>query len=561
MKAGEVIFQDLLNGKLQYRVPLFQRTYSWEEDNWQRLWDDILEVYALENPCTHFLGAIVTLPIPDSPEHVNKFMLIDGQQRLTTLFILLSVIRERASTNDTTQQLAEQIQDECLANKYAARQDERNKLQPTQADRMAFKAVLNGDSFDQRSRIIDARTFFRKVLELGDFDGEEIDLKKLKSCLTDYLNLVSIRLDQNDSPHRIFESLNNTGMALTASDLVRNYVFMQLADDEEMLKSVYHSHWLPMQRRTEDEDGKSHLSNFFWRFLMMAGELPRYDEVYQGMHDWVDKHQAAGHSISDALAEINRFSQHYVKLWCPNPNETSPDIRAQMERINQWEVDVAYPFLLTVMEEREKGALDEEAVLRILTMIESYVVRRTVCGIPTNRLRRVFARMSKHVLEADDFVISAMEYLAKNEWPMDDEFREKFLTTRIYYSSRLPRTRLFLTSLEQSFDHHEPIEMSDTITIEHIMPQTLSDEWREHLGENVDQTHGIYLHTIGNLTYSGYNSEMGNQPFDQKRNVLKQSHFEMNRQIIESEQWTRNEITDRAAAMADRALVIWKRKG
>ena len=314
-----------------------------------------------------------------------------------------------------------------------------------------------------------------------------------------------------------------------------------------------------MQRRTEDENGKSHLSNFFWRFLMKGGDLPRYDEVYQGMHDWVDKHQSEGHSISDTLAELDRFSQHYVKLWRPNPNETSLEIRDQMERINQWEVDVAYPFLLTVMDEREKGELDEEAVLSILTMIESYVVRRTVCGIPTNRLRRVFARMSKQVLETDSIVDGTREYLEKNDWPSDDAFREHFLTARIYYSSRLSRTRLFLNSLERSFDHHESVEMNDGITIEHIMPQTLSDEWREHLGENHNQTHAIYLHSIGNLTYSGYNTEMGNQAFTHKKSILKQSHFEMNRQIIESEQWTRTEITDRAVAMADRATVIWKR--
>ncbi|MBN4049895.1 DUF262 domain-containing protein [bacterium AH-315-M10] len=559
MEAGEVVFQDLLNGKIQYRVPLFQRTYSWEEHHWQRLWDDILEVYALETPQTHFLGAIVTLPIPDSPEHVNKYMLIDGQQRLTTLFILLSVLRERAVGEEATERLAEQIRDECLENKYATKEDERDKLQPTQADRMALKAVLSGGTFEQHSRIMDASAFFRKAVEVGDLEGEDIDLPKLKSCLTNYLSLVSIKLDQDDSPHRIFESLNNTGMALTASDLVRNYVFMQLADDEERLNSVYHSHWLPMQRRTEDEDGKSHLSNFFWRFLMKAGELPRYDEVYQGMRNWVVQQQAAGQSICDTLAELNRFSQHYIKLWRPVPNESCPEIRVQMERINRWEVDVAYPFLLAVMEEREKATIDEEAVLAVLKMIESYVVRRAVCGIPTNRLRRVFARMSTQVLDGNDFVAGTRKYLTNNEWPTDDVFRERFLSARMYNSSRLPRTRIFLSSLERSFDHHEPIEMGDGITIEHIMPQTMSDEWREHLGSDADQTHGLYLHTIGNLTYSGYNTEMGNKPFDQKKNILRQSHFEMNRQIIECEKWTRQEIENRAAAMADRALVIWQR--
>lgn len=559
MKAGEVVFQDLLNGKIQYRVPLFQRTYSWEERNWQRLWDDLLEIYAMEAPRTHFLGAIVTLPIPDSPEHVNKFMLIDGQQRLTTLFIILSIIRERALVGELSEQLAEQVHDECLKNKYASRENERDKMVPTQMDRAAFKAVLNANGFDEVNRIADARTFFSKAIDLGDLEGNLIELHRLKSCITDYLNLVSVRLDQEDSPHRIFESLNNSGMPLTASDLVRNYVFMQLADSEAELNVVYNEHWLPMQRRTEDKDGKSQLSDFFWRFLMKESDLRRYDEVYEGMRDWVDRQLLTGRSIRDAIDELNRFSQHYVRLWRPNLNETNPVIRAQMERINQWEVDVAYPFLLTVMEARESGILEEEAVLFTLKMLESYVVRRAVCDIPTNRLRRIFARMSSKLAGSQDFTETIRNNLIKNDWPTDTEFREKFPTARIYLGSRLPRTRLFLTSLELSFDHREPVEMNDRITIEHIMPQTLNDGWRKHLGEDFEQTHERYLHTIGNLTYSGYNSELGNEPFEHKKAILSQSHFEMNRQIIESDKWTREEIEGRAEALAERALTIWKR--
>lgn len=559
MKAGEVVCQDLMNGKIQYRVPMFQRTYSWKEANWQRLWDDLLEIYGLEEPPTHFLGAIVTLPIPDSPEHVNKFMLIDGQQRLTTLFILLAVLKEKASGSPDTIQLSEQIQDECLTNKYAARPEEHDKLEPTQADRSAFKAVLNGESYESDSLIIDACNFFKESLELGDLEGQEIDLSKLKSCITDYLNLVSIRLDTEDSPHRIFESLNNTGMALTASDLVRNYVFMQLSNDEENLNLVYNRYWLPMQRRTDEGEGKSQLSNFFWRFLMRSGELPRYDEVYQGMHDYIDKKCSKGSTVNEIIEELDRFSQHYVKLWKPTVNETSPEIRSQMERIVEWEVEVAYPFLMTILEARDIGKIDEATVVQILKMIESYVVRRTVCGIPTNRLRRVFAKMSGFVEQADDFLTASKEYLLKNDWPKDEAFRQKFLTADIYFQSRLPRTRLFLTSLERSFEHHEPIEINENITIEHVMPQTLSEEWIEELGEDAEQTHATYLHTIGNLTYSGYNSEMGNQPFEYKKKILEQSHFEMNRQIVEAEQWTRTEIEARAEAMADRALLIWPR--
>ncbi len=248
MKAGEVLFQQLLDGKVQYRVPLFQRTYSWQEEHWQRLWDDILEIYALEQPRSHFLGAIVTLPMTDSPEHCSKFVLIDGQQRLTTLFILLSVMRNVAKSQPETQQLAAQIVEECLVNRFALRQDERVKMKPTQQDLDEFNKAVLGDGAAHSGRIGQAMRFFERALNEGDLDGQPLNLPRLHSCVTGYLALVSIKLDKEDSPHRIFESLNNTGMVLTASDLVRNHIFMQIHDEAEQTRA-YQQHWLPMQAR------------------------------------------------------------------------------------------------------------------------------------------------------------------------------------------------------------------------------------------------------------------------------------------------------------------------
>ncbi len=491
MKANEVVFQELLNGKIQYRVPLFQRTYSWKEDNWQQLWDDLLEIYALPEPRSHFIGAVVTLPIPDNPEQPAKYMLIDGQQRLTTLFILLAAIRDLARDRGE-HQLADQITEECLINKYAPTPEGYEKLKPTQQDEQPFKAVIAGQDSPVSSNVYLARRFFEDAIRQGSLDGEQISLDKLKLCITSYLNLVSIRLDQGDSPHRIFESLNNTGMALTASDLVRNHIFMRLTSEAEQ-KQAYSQYWFPMQQQMESDSGNSALTDFFWRFLMKDGELPRYDEVYEGMRAHIDA-KAAMSSMIQALEELNRYSGHYMRLWQPSSYEPCTPIRKQLERLNQWEVAVAYPFMLTTMQKRQECVLSDEQVLEVLNMVESYVVRRIVCGVPTNRLRRVFGRMAGQVQESN-YVGSCRAYLAENEWPSDSTFHAMFRTARMYSSSRLSRTRLILTSLERSYQHHEPIEITDAITIEHIMPQSLSQDWREELGPEADSVHERLLHT------------------------------------------------------------------
>lgn len=290
---------------------------------------------------------------------------------------------------------------------------------------------------------------------------------------------------------------------------------------------------------------------------MKDGALPRYDEVYEGMRNLIES-EARDKSILQILEQLDQYSGYYLKLRLPDPNEPNRAIRNQLQRLNQWEIDVAYPFMLAAMDKRQAGIITDDALLEVLQQIESYVVRRIVCGIPTNRLRRVFARMSKQIPD-DNYVEVCSNYLRENEWPADQDFFEMFQKTQLYIHSRLSRTRLILTSLERSYQHHEPIEVTDQITIEHILPQTLNDAWLQHLGSNAYHIHDKYLHTIGNLTYSGYNPEMGNESFEFKKSILTQSHFELNRRIIQSETWGEDDIIKRGEELAQRALLIWKR--
>lgn len=552
MKAGEVSFQQLLNGRIQYRVPLFQRTYSWKEEHWDRLWNDILDIYSSDKSRNHFIGAIVTLPIPDAPERAAKYVLIDGQQRITTLLILLAVIASKAKINHM-EPLAQQINDECLINRYATIPEERPKMVPTQRDRDVFQEAVSLETLGNNNQIGKAWNFFFHEIDSGDLQGKPIDLTRLKIMVTDYLDLVSVTLDQEDSPHRIFESLNNTGMRLGASDLIRNYIFMQIPN-EDLQKELYQTAWFPMQEKLGNT-----LDGFFWRFLMKDGSLISWEETYNQFKALIEeKRKLESAQIPDFLTELYNYSSLYGKLVWPIKYEMNPELQTHLARLNSWEVSVAYPFLLNVLRAHEDTLISDGDVKEVLSMIESFVVRRIICGVPTNRLRQIFVNMSEKVI-LPNYVNNAREYLLQNEWPGDDEFKTKFQTARVYLRSRLARTGLILNSLEQSFEHKEPIPFNDKITIEHIMPQTLNEPWKAMIGSSVKEIHNQWLHTIGNLTLTGYNPDMGNKPFEEKKKVFESSHYELSRTVASCVVWDGQSIKDRGVFLSERAVKIWAR--
>ena len=305
MKAGEVVFQELLNGKIQYVIPLYQRTYNWVDDQWEQLWDDLLEVYALDLPRNHFIGSIVTQQATNSPETVNRYTLIDGQQRMTTLLILLSVIKQQAEKEEETWgNLADEIQEDCLTNKFSPG-DQRLKLMPTQRDREAFGKVVEGGDLPTGSQVAKARDYFIKMLREGDAYRNQIDLRRLHNRVVNHLDMVSIHLEGDDSPNRIFESLNHTGLDLSVADLIRNYLLMNIPDLEQQ-ERAYHEYWYPMEQVFSD-GAKGVADDFFWRYLMKDGSLPRKDETYDEVKKSLS--QPTPEESLSKLAEFAKFSR------------------------------------------------------------------------------------------------------------------------------------------------------------------------------------------------------------------------------------------------------------
>ncbi len=546
MEAAEAKMQKVLEGSKQFLIPHFQRPYSWRASEWETLWSDLLELIGDEDAQPHFLGSIVSAPARSIPEGIEKRLLIDGQQRLTTIILILAVLRQRAIAAGNPK-LADRIMD-LVMNRHEDGA-ERYKLQPTQgetvqdSDRDALFSLIDGREQTSTSGIQEARRYFEQKLARADAPGNEPLLRVITSKLT----LVSIILDDKDNPHRIFESLNGKGRPLSQADLIRNYFFMRLPASEH--EAVYRGLWQPMQRRL----GEEHLTEFVRHYLMHFGQVVKESDIYSVLKERVDRSDRTPRAH---LEELARFAEHYEVLLRPEACPV-PGIRDRLKRLQMMEITVAYPFLLPLYADYATGSLTSEQVIEVLDVLETYVVRRFVCGVPTHGLNKVFTPLYQQVRKHPEISEGTKVILADRGCPRDDDFREHLDNGKLYgRGERRTKTLLVLHRLESALGHKERVGL-DKLTIEHVMPQTLSEWWQSELGEDWESHHEQLLHTLGNLTLTSYNSELSNNSYPEKRKLFAQSHIELNRYFADVEHWNEGEIQRRADALTDLALTVW----
>jgi uncharacterized protein with ParB-like and HNH nuclease domain len=539
MQAKETKLQDIIEGTKQYVIPLFQRTYSWTNKEWEVLWKDLVELCEMENPRTHFIGSIVNMPTVSVPEGVAKYLLIDGQQRLTTIFILLTLLRNKARENQNAR-FADEINNTLLVNQYKDGIDY-YKLIPTQVDRITYQKLIDGFAIEEENQLTRAYTYFEKKLKQVELEPE-----KLKKVITSYFSVVSIVLDADDNPYLVFESLNAKGRPLTQADLIRNYFFMRIHIDKQ--EEVYENYWLPMQMALNED-----LTEFIRHYLMKDGNIIKQGDVYYALKESVSTSNAISY-----LAELKKYSVYYQRLKYPE-FEKEPKLEKMFRRLNRIEVTTAYPLLLNFYNNFADGKIDLSEFVTILKTLENYLIRRFVCSIPTNQLNKIFPTVyplinSKY---SDNIIEGFKTILQGRGYPKDNEFFIRFRESRFYGGGdRVVKTKLILETIESSFNHKEAVPV-ENLTIEHIMPQTLSEWWQEHLGEDWDETHELYLHTIGNLTLTAYNTELSNDDFQTKKKTLIESHIDLNRYFTDIQQWTRSEIETRSEILSQKALEIW----
>ncbi|WP_017591334.1 DUF262 domain-containing protein [Nocardiopsis potens] len=568
MKAYETTFQKLVEGTKQFQVPLYQRPYSWGGKELGRLWDD-LTAQAEAGPesasernaaASHFLGSVVLAPSASSAGDMTRWLVIDGQQRLTSLTIALTAVRDRLreleSDSPGEPLESERIQATYLINPYKRGAD-RYRLLPTQADRAAFKALLDGASGAGTSGVERAHNFFWQLVCDWGTDA----LLDVEAVIGRRLSLVEIQADPGDNVFRIFESLNNTGRGLSQTDLMRNHVFMLLPETGE---EVYAEVWSPMQ----EELGPETLETLAWLDLVLRGdERAKQSEVYQGQQQRLGEVSLQGGetAVRSELEELRRLGQLLLRVVDPG-YENDPDLRVVLARLVSWGNTIYRPLALRLLQLRDRQQASTEEVVRALSYVESYLVRRMLVGEATQGLNRIFLTAPGAVQEGAPVDEEVRRYLSlpRHRWPSDRALAAAISDRNFYWSGRAPQRTFVLRRLEESYAGDEPVDFTKAkLTIEHVMPQSLTPQWSEVLraqadeDENASELHARLLHTLGNLTLTSQNSRLSNHMFERKQQILDRSSLQMNREIADAESWGRPEIEARAAQITERAIGLW----
>lgn len=539
MQAKETRLQEIIEGTKQYVVPLFQRSYSWTKKEWDILWNDIVDLYEMDNPRVHFFGSIVNMPATSVPEGVSKFLLIDGQQRLTTVFILLSILKDVALDRGKPM-LSDEIKNTLLLNQYKEGNDH-YKFMPTQIDRVPFLKVVDGEGTTSDCQIGMAWKYLEKKVRTCGYE-----IEKIKNILTEKFSIVSITLDADDNPYLVFESLNAKGRSLSQADLIKNYFFMRIHPSHQ--DEIYAKLWTPMQENLGDD-----LSEFIRHYMMRHGGFIKQTDVYYAL-----KEEVTVENTVEYLQSLNEYSLYYRNMKYPI-HIADKDIRVRFERLERIEVTTAYPIILYFYGEYAHSNITKEQLCCIIDILENYLVRRFVCDYKTNTLNKTFSAAYPYVSKFDNehVVDGFIDYLASKGYPKDAEFRERFTTTKLYGAGdRQQKTKFILASLEKSFKHKEIVQM-DNLTIEHVMPQTLSEWWDDYLGNDAELIHEVWLHTIGNLTLTAYNSDLSNKSYPQKLHYFENSHLELNKYFSQAKEWKKENIELRAEFLTEKALTVW----
>lgn len=542
---------EILNGNKQFLIPVYQRYYSWDIEQCRRLWNDIVDMQK-RNKAGHFVGSIVNIAEQAMPTGVQKYMIIDGQQRMTTLTLLLLALRDYAIQHpeDTTIN-SRRIDNMLLKNEYEVG-DERYKLLLTETDRDILIRLVESKPIPDgtKSRLIDNYKFFSGKIADRDLQPAEIYESIGK------LQIVNITLDRTmDDAQAIFESLNSTGKELSESDLIRNYVLMGLEPSEQTY--VYEHLWRPMEQLFVYETQDSVMDSFFRHYLTMKlTRIPKQGRVYEEFKLYHLNCEFG--TIRELCQDLLNYAKFYTDIVFKRSNNA--ELKRLYEDIVDLRMEVSYPFLLKVHNDCAEGTITEDNLKEILRLCISYVLRRSICDIPTNSMNKTFATL-RNSIRPDDYMNSVKAFFVLQdtykEFPDNDKFMAAFMSRDIYTM----RARNYILSRLENFGNKAPI-IIENYTIEHIMPQntSLSPEWQHDLGVNWKEIQKTYIHTIGNLTLTAYNSEMSDRPFMDKMNMpggFKESALRLNAYLVKLTEWNEDHIKERAQQLAAKAVQIW----
>ncbi len=529
----------------QFVIPIYQRLYSWEKKQCKQLWDDILKVGGNDKMNGHFIGSI--LYVRDDNTHSSPLLIIDGQQRLTTITLLLIALRNCLSGKEVGKILRNQIEDNYLINSNKDG-DKKFRLILSESDKDTLLSLIDGSRrkpSELSEKIMENFKLFEEWINKNT-DKLETIFKGLNKLM-----IVEISLKKGkDDPQLIFESMNSKGIDLTQTDLIRNYIIMETEIEKQ--ECFYKKYWRAME---EDFKQNGTLFNKFVRHYLTIkkGKSPNEKEVYEAFKNY---QQEKGIEIEDLLKDLQKYCGYFCQI--AFKKEEDKELNKALSLIVDLEMDVVYPLLLELYSDYKDGVLSKQDFILIIALTESYICRRAVCGFGSKGFNKFFASFTKKI-DKSQYLKSMEEHfgsLTENRrFPDDDEFKEEFMRKDFYKFELIE----YLLYRMENFNTKEPVN-TENCSVEHVMPQKPMPEWERDLGENAQEIHEKYLHTIGNLTLTGYNSEYSNKSFQEKRemeNGFKQSPLKLNQGLKDLEVFGEKEILDRAEYLANLALKIW----
>lgn len=564
LQAGETTLNKLLNTSRQFIVPIFQRNYSWQKSQYEQLWFDILRASKFKEKQNHFIGSIVYIDMGTPAGRPQQLLLIDGQQRLTTISILLCAIKDYVQKFNLETKLINlaKIKNQFLYNSDEIDED-RYKLLLNVQDKETYIKLIDNTIFTVNkpaTNIIKCYEFFYERIE--DFIKQYGQIDEIYAGIFK-LSLVSISLDKDsDNPQMIFESMNSTGKDLSQTDLLRNYLLMDLTPEKQT--RLYKTYWKSMEELFGEGIYKNDVNKFdyFIRdFLTLksdTGYICKINNVYENFKRYYLDNNCEKFVV---LKDLFTYAKYYACI--DLLQEKDDELKLYWQEFKKLDSHVVYPFLLKLYDDYSCQILIKEDFKKILQVVISYLWRRAICEIPTNSLSKTFATLYQAV-DKDDYVNSVIKaFVFKSSYkrfPSDYEVREKLQTKDIYHF----RLRKYLLEALENYYHKEPIDLNTAnYTIEHIMPQNIEHNlsWQQMLGENWQEVHSLYLHTLGNLTITGYNAEMSNKSFVEKVNGesgFKHSHLKLSESIAQCDVWNKKAIQRRTNILTDIILKIWK---
>ncbi len=555
MKATEAKLLSFLQKSPQFIIPIYQRTYSWTEKECRQLWDDVVRAGTSDAITVHFIGSIVYVEQGLSQvSHQSPLLVIDGQQRLTTLTLLIEALARAVGEDEPIDGFsAPKLREYYLTNRLE-KGDRYFKLLLSQTDNTSLKAIIKNTESPQVPSLRVTQNFqlFTELLAENKAELATVCRGLAKLVVVD----IALNREQ-DNPQLIFESMNSTGKELSQADLIRNYILMGL--DPALQTRLYEEFWRPMELDFGQEAYGTQFDGFMRHYLTVrTGEIPREREVYEAFKEHARTKPVQDAGIEALVKDIRAFASYFCAMALGRENEAT--LAAVFHDLRELKVDVAYPFLLELYDDYAGGQLNAAYFAAAVRLVEAYVFRRAICAIPTNSMNKTFGTFGK-ALKKDRYLESIKAHFltlpSYRRFPSDDEFRRDLHSRDLYNF----RSRSYWLRRLENHGRKERVPV-DEYTIEHILPQNpeLSTAWRQALGPDWQRVQQHWLHTLGNLTLTGYNAEYSDRPFTDKRDMaggFKESPLKLNADLGQIDVWNEAAIQKRAGRLADLALAVW----